>query len=130
MNIAIIFTKIDALVDEEGTLQFGDGDLILRRGDSSHFGCFDFRRNGFDMKQAKVISDSIQGFIMNYEPRFFNILESNFVRNKIQYFAISALGNAPVKEGGQTLIQHIDPIRVLDPFLWMMMKEGFIKELK
>ena len=130
MNIAIIFTKIDALVDEDGILQFGDGDLILRRGDASHFGCFDFRKNGFDMKQAKVISDSIQDFIMSNEPRFFNIIESNFIKSKVHYFAISALGNAPVKENGQTMIQHIDPIRVLDPFLWMMMKEGFIKELK
>ena len=130
MNIAIIFTKIDALVDEDGVLQFGDGDLILRRSTASHFGCFDFRRGGFDMKEATIVSNSIRDFIMEREPRFYNILETNFIKNKIQYFAVSALGNPPVKENGQTMIQHIDPIRVLDPFLWMMMKEGFIKELK
>lgn len=130
MNIAIIFTKIDALVDDDGVLQFGDGDLILRRSTASHFGCFDFRRNGFDMKEAGVISDSIRDFIMERESRFYNILESNFIAKKIQYFAVSALGNPPIKENGNITIQHIDPIRVLDPFLWMMMKEGFIKELK
>lgn len=131
MNVAIIFTKIDALTDEEGNLQFGDGDLILQRSDASHIGCFDFRKKAFDSNMAGVISESIRNFIYEEEPAFANVLESYFVQSKVQFFAISALGNKPERdERGEVVLRHIDPIRVLDPFLWMMMKEGLIAEVK
>ena len=131
MNIAIIFTKIDALCDEDGRLQFGDGEIIMQKSDMSHLGCFDFRKGGFDMNIANAISESIHNYICQEEPAFENVVASNFIESKVQYFAISALGNKPVRdENGVLRLQHIDPIRVLDPFLWMMMREGYIKELK
>lgn len=131
MNVAIIFTKIDALCDEDGNIQFGDSDLILQRSDSSHIGCFDFRKKAFDSNMAGVISNSILSFLQEEEPAFINVLESCFVQSKVQFFAISALGNKPERdETGEITLRHIDPIRVLDPFLWLMMKEGLIGEVK
>ena len=129
MNIAIIFTKIDALQDLGGPL-FGDSDLIYSRGDDTHIGCFDFRRNGFDSNLAKQISDSIRTFLEQEEPAFINAVTTNFVASKVNYFAVSALGNPPQREDdGQVYLRHIDPIRILDPFLWMMAQEGLIKKL-
>lgn len=131
INVAVIFTKIDALADEYGNLPFSDSDLILQRSDSSHIGCYDFRKGEFDMNQAKTISDSIHNFIMENESNMENLIYSNFKKDKVFYFAVSALGNKPYKnESGQLALQHIDPIRILDPFLWMMMSKGIIRGSK
>ncbi|WP_289458329.1 hypothetical protein, partial [Klebsiella pneumoniae] len=60
---------------------------------------------------------------------FYNVVDSSFVKGTVLYFGTSALGNPPVKDGNQVFLQHIDPIRILDPFLWMMAREGLIKEI-
>lgn len=131
VNVAIIFTKIDALADEYNNLPFSDSDLILQRSDSSHIGCYNFRTGEFDMNQAETISNSIHDFIRENEQKMDNLIYSNFPEDKVFYFAVSALGNKPTKnERKELTLKHIDPIRILDPFLWMMMRNGLVKRGK
>ena len=129
MNVAIIFTKIDALGDGSEGSAFVDSELLYSRGDQVHLGCYDFMKQGFDMTLAKQISNSIKQYLMDNESDFFSAVESSFVANKIHYFGVSALGNPPVMENGQMFLRHLDPIRILDPFLWMMVQEGLIKAI-
>lgn len=129
MNVAIIFTKIDAIGDENGSV-FGDADLIYSHGDQTHIGCYNTLKQGFDKKLAENISNQIRQYLEDNEGDFLSALESSFVQNKIHYFGCSALGNPPMRDSnGRIFLQHIDPIRVLDPFLWMMVQEGLIKEI-
>lgn len=128
INVAIIFTKIDAIADEYGNLPFSDSDLILNRGDSSHIGCYNFAKGEFNMNQAETISNSIRSFIEENEQELYIKIYENFREEKVFYFAVSALGNKPTKlENGQVCLQHIDPIRILDPFLWMLMNQNIIR---
>ena len=129
MNVAIIFTKIDAIGDESNGSVFGDADLIYSRGDQTHIGCYNTLKQGFEKQLAINISNSIRQYLFENEGDFLSALESSFVQNKIHYFGCSALGNPPVRDGGEVFLQHLDPIRVLDPFLWMMVQEGLIKEI-
>ena len=129
MNVAIIFTKIDAIGDENGSV-FGDADLIYSHGDQTHIGCYNTLKQGFDKKLAENISNQIRQYLEDNEGDFLSALESSFVQNKIHYFGCSALGNPPMRDSnGRIFLQHLDPIRVLDPFLWMMVQEGLIKEI-
>lgn len=125
INVAIIFTKIDAITDEDGNLPFSDSDLILQRGDSNHIGCYDFVKGYFDLNQAETISNSIHNYILENEVEMENLIYSNFKKDKVFYFAVSALGNKPIDNN--LSVQHIDPIRILDPFLWMMMRQNIVK---
>ncbi len=128
MNVAIIFTKIDAISDESGyDSVFGDSELIYSRGDATHMGCYDFKKGGFDVGRAEAVSNSICEYLKENEVDFYNAVTENFIESKVRYFGVSALGNPPTNENGMMMLRHIDPIRILDPFLWMMVKEGLIK---
>ena len=129
MNVAIIFTKIDAVGDDGSGSVFGDSDLIYSRGDQTHIGCYNVLKQGFEKSLAESISNSICNYLQENEPDFFSAVDSSFVRQKVHYFGVSALGNPPVRENGEIFLRHLDPIRILDPFLWMMVQEGLIKEI-
>ena len=130
MNVAIIFTKVDTVINDDGYgAPFGDADTIRSNGDATHIGCYNVQKQAFEKSTALRISQSLEEYLQKFETDFYNVVDSSFVKGKVLYFGTSALGNPPVKDGGQVFLQHIDPIRILDPFLWMMAREGLIKEI-
>uniref|UniRef100_UPI000D3A24E4 TRAFAC clade GTPase domain-containing protein n=1 Tax=unclassified Variovorax TaxID=663243 RepID=UPI000D3A24E4 len=52
-----------------------------------------------------------------------NIAENMFGRDHVGYFAFSALGQAPV---GTALSSEIVPLRVAEPFIWLLSRHGVV----
>lgn len=106
--IALVFSKIDAM---EELLE--DNKFLFSAGDHNGY---------FNLTDAKNVNDVIEGFMKEFGGSgFLNTVRHNF--NDYAFFGISALGSVP---DGQD-IPKLRPIRVEDPFLWLLYKHGIIE---
>jgi len=82
-----------------------------------------------DMSEIDSISSDIMGCISEYDTILLNATQSF---KNVRFFGVSALGEDP-KEDPRTHAKPLvestrpDPIRVEDPFLWILSENNFIK---
>jgi hypothetical protein len=110
--IAFVLSKIDTLlplIDASSTLSMT----------GEHFGYF-------NLADAQSIHTEIGNYLQTWMGGgFSNRVEANF--NCFHYFGVSSLGHSPDQQGK---IDTISPIRVEDPFLWILYQLKLIKGQK
>jgi hypothetical protein len=107
--VAVIFTKMDALMDEfkNRTVSMPSPHV------SSGF---------FDYSDAREVGRDIQEWLISKgEEAFINALKANFA--DFTFFGVSSYGDLPVSKNE---LNPIRPHRVLDPVLWLFAKNKFI----
>jgi len=113
--IALVFTKIDVLQKYD----------ILPAGsclceESEHLSKGVFTKNDFEntnIQMEALIDNWVKGALMNYIRQF----------KSYAFFGVTSLGANPT---GNTLSEKVNPRRVLDPLLWLLAKENYIKTRK
>lgn len=112
--LAVTFTKIDAL-EKYGILPEG-GCLV---DESEHID-----RGLFVDSEFSNTSIEMQDLVDNWLSGELESLMKNF--EKYAFFGLTALGNIPNRND----ISEIKPKRVLDPLLWILAENKFIKRVK
>jgi len=107
---AIILSKTDLLESLAGEEDF------VRHGSAFFANCL--YKDFFDISEFNKINNEVDKLITSIDPNFRNALTRRF--SKLGFFGISALGR---KKGTYS------PIRVDEPFLWMLYQMGYIKGL-
>jgi hypothetical protein len=83
---------------------------------------------GFNESDCRKVSDEVARALRRWgEERLVNLVRNTFVES--QFFAFSALGQAPVRDpstGRLRLTRGISPLRVADPLLWILWRLGYI----
>ena len=116
-DVAIIFTKFDLIKN-----MFGDPGAAIVTRESKHL-----KSGAYDKSDADAVDDEIRDWLMrNNENKFINAIETNFHKEKIRFFGVSSFGAAPDKN---EKITDINPERILDPFIWMLWKEGLVESI-
>lgn len=110
---AVVLTKTDLLK----VLQY-DGGYIHQ--DSRIFMNFT-HRTFFNLSKFYNINDEAEDFICEVDPNFRNALKRRFA--DLGFFAVSALGTKP--EGQR--VASFAPVRVDEPFLWLLHRLGYIE---
>ena len=106
--IAVAFSKIDALED------YMDKSLFLS-GDHNGY---------YNASDANNISTLIESFLEEWAgAAIINAVKTHF--STYSFFGVSALGSNP---GVDKKIPKLMPIRVEDPFLWLLNKNNIIKD--
>jgi hypothetical protein len=104
--LAVVLAKADTVPELQQVLQ---GAPLVSNGQFSNSRC-------------DAISSEVRGYIkLWHQSRILDLLEHNFTH--ISYFAVSAIGCQP---NADLSIPAVRPLRVLDPFLWLLSKNGFI----
>lgn len=112
--IAIALSKSDVLTD------FMDDGMIFR--ESNH------REGTLNKEEIMGINKEIENFIITYyNPGFVQQVKNSF-RNYC-FFGFSALGSNPEydEKGHEKIIEKKRPLRVEDPFLWLLHQRNLIK---
>ncbi|MCL2225718.1 MAG: hypothetical protein FWB96_12195 [Defluviitaleaceae bacterium] len=109
---AVVLTKTDLLE----ALQ-NDGEYLSEN--SRIFTNFTHRQF-FNLREFNEINDETEAFISEIDPNFRNALKRRFAN--LGFFAVSALGTRP--ESGRVV--SFSPVRVDEPFLWILHKLGYI----
>jgi len=110
--VAFVLSKIDTLfsiLDPSSGL----------RGAGEHFGHFNLRDSQSIHTEIRTYLDSWMG------AGFSNRVDSDFVNYR--FFGVSSLGRAPTRQGR---VDSIAPIRVEDPFFWLLHQFGLIEGRK
>lgn len=113
INIAVVFTKIDAidsLLDPSSCL----------KNDSTHIRKGYFDKNDFEDENAEMRSLVLEWLGAG----ICQTLESTF--KNVAYFGVSALGSCPDTE--DMTIPKFRPFRVADPFLWLLAIDNKIEQ--
>lgn len=64
-------------------------------------------------------SEAARWYMQNFEPELYQLLENSYLnRDMVNYFAVSALGEAP--QAG--IIGNRQPVRIADPYLWCLQR--------
>lgn len=109
--LAVAFTKLDAI------LPILPASSILRNT-GSHYNL-----GMFDVTDAANVNDEMEALINQWAGHgFLSQVETNF--NTYSYFGLSALGCNPQ---GTKQIDKVIPLRLEDPFLWLLWKHKLIK---
>jgi hypothetical protein len=109
--VAFVLSKVDALfpiLDPSSEL----------RHTGEHFG-------SFNLADAQSVHAEIWSYLQAWKGGLPGRVDSGF-RN-YQYFGTSSLGRPPDKKGN---IETVSPIRVEDPFLWILYKLNLVKGRK
>lgn len=78
-----------------------------------------------DIAEVQSISTEIASYLSDWiNPNFCDIVNDNF--DNYHYFGVSSLGKQP---DSNNRLGTISPLRVEDPFLWILFKFGLIKGL-
>lgn len=110
-DIAVVFTKIDAVKDS-----FGSATVMQP---SPHMA-----QKAFIQADADAVNAEIRDWLdMEGETAFLNAIDTTFKKNKVRFFGISSFGQPPT---GDRQLARVIPHRVLDPLLWMLSKENMI----
>jgi hypothetical protein len=110
--VAFVLSKMDVLLPI-----IDPGSAMKLTGE--HFGYF-------NLADSQSVHTEIENYLQNWMGSgFSNRVQSNFT--KYHYFGVSSLGRAPDVKGN---LETISPIRVEDPFLWILCQLGFIKSRK
>ena len=112
---AVILTKSDLL----HALKQEDGEYI--RPNSNVFRNV-VHRETLNLDEFENINGEIRRFLEKVDIPFINSLDVYF--RDTAYFAVSALGSNPVD---RELKGMISPIRVDEPFIWLLYKLGYIE---
>ena len=75
----------------------------------------------FNLDEYENINGEVHRFIEKVDLAFMDAIEVHF--SNISYFAVSAIGQNPVEGKVEGVIE---PIRVDEPFLWLLYKMGYI----
>ncbi|WP_040204246.1 TRAFAC clade GTPase domain-containing protein [Neobacillus jeddahensis] len=112
---AVVLTKSDLL----NALKSDDGEYIRTNSNVFH----DItHRDYLNLDEYENINGEIRRFLTKVDNPFVNALDVYF--RDTSYFAVSALGSNPVD---QQVSGIINPIRVDEPFIWLMYKLGYIE---
>ncbi|MCL2500364.1 MAG: hypothetical protein FWE90_08515 [Defluviitaleaceae bacterium] len=117
---AVVLTKTDLLRPLQA-----EGEYM--RPDSLFFSNFT-HKGSFNLEAFAQIDDEVDEFLEIVDPNFRNALKRRFAH--LGFFAVSALGAQPLRESGDTERQRVAsfaPVRVDEPFLWLLYKLGYIK---
>lgn len=112
---AVVLTKSDLL----NALKHDDGDYI--RTNSNVFNNIT-HRGYLNLDECENINGEIRRFLEKVDVAFVNALDVYF--KDTAFFAVSALGSNPVD---QQVSGIISPVRVDEPFIWLLYKLGFIE---
>lgn len=113
--IALAFTKLDTL--ESFNIIKEDSSL---RNESEHL-----KKGVFSMEDFENVNLEIKDILENYYNSELEQLLKNF--SNYAFFALSSLGASPI---GTKLSKEITPKRVLDPLLWILAENKYIKKVK
>ncbi|ETI69510.1 TRAFAC clade GTPase domain-containing protein [Neobacillus vireti] len=112
---AVVLTKSDLL----NALKHEDGEYIRTNSNVFH----NVTHRGFlNLDEYENINGEIRRFLQKVDIPFVNALDVYF--KDTSYFAVSALGSNPVD---QEVSGIISPIRVDEPFIWLLYKLGYIE---
>jgi len=110
--IAFTLSKIDTLVP---ILEPGSE---LQRP-AEHFG-------HLDLDDVQSVSTEVENYMAEWiSPNFCNLVSTGFAR--YHYFGVSSLGEQP---DASNHLSAVNPLRVEDPFLWLLHELDFIKGKK
>jgi GTPase SAR1 family protein len=112
---AVVLTKSDLL----HALKSEDGEYI--RHNSNVFRNISHQEY-LNLDECENINGEIRSFLEKVDIAFVNALDAYF--KDTSFFAVSALGSNPVD---QQVSGIISPIRVDEPFIWLLYKLGFIE---
>lgn len=112
---AVVLTKSDML----HSLKDEDGEYI--KSNSNVFNNY-VHKNRLNLNEIENIDGEIRRFIGRVDRPFKDTMDVYF--SNTGYFAVSALGSNPVN---QKLEGVVSPIRVDEPFLWLLHKLKFIE---
>ncbi|SDM69215.1 hypothetical protein [Bacillus sp. OK048] len=112
---AVVLTKSDLL----GSLAQENGDYI--RSNSNVFHNVTHRAH-LNLNEFENINGEIRRFLEKVDIAFINALDVYF--KDTAFFAVSALGSNPVDRQVNGIIS---PVRVDEPFIWLLYKLGFIE---
>ncbi len=115
---AIVVTKSDMLE------KLAQEDEAYLKSNSNVF--YNYEHKGyFNLNEYENINGEVKRFIEQVDLAFLDAVEVHF--NNVGYFAVSSLGQNPVEGRLQGVIQ---PLRVDEPFLWILHKLGYIESEK
>lgn len=81
--------------------------------------------SGFDFSDFRVVSSGVETLIRRRGgSNFCNIAQAAFGEDRVAFFAVSAFGSTPDEKTGS--IPKLEPLRVVDPFLWLMSQTGIL----
>lgn len=112
---AVVLTKSDML----HSLKDEDGEYI--KSNSNVFNNM-VHRNYFNLTEFENIDGEIRRFIEKVDRPFKGTMDVYF--KETAYYAVSALGSNPVDQKMETVVS---PIRVDEPFLWLLYKLNLIE---
>ena len=120
-SIAFVFSKIDAILDNEA--KFKETSIAnMSMGKDSYF----INGEGVSLAEFDSIDNSIKGALKAWdEYNFLNNVDIYFKNAK--YFGISALGSNPTPN---RLAKPVSPYRVLDPLVWLLHEQNFPLPIK
>ena len=113
---AVILTKTDLLEALDGEYISSNGHMF------SNF----THRGYFDLSAFENIGGEVEEFIDRADPNFCNALKRRF--GDSGFFAVSALGSCP--DAKSRRVASFSPMRVEEPFLWLLYKMGYIEGRK
>ena len=112
--VAVVLTKTDLLKSVSGGGHFDRRSAVFEN----------YMHDGyFDVSEYEEIDAEIHDFLAEVCPNFFNALKKRFGDN-LSFFGVSALGGKPV--AGH--VSNVSPVRITEPFLWLLYSLGFITE--
>ncbi|KQO18576.1 TRAFAC clade GTPase domain-containing protein [Paenibacillus sp. Leaf72] len=112
---AVVLTKSDmlhALKDEEGEYIKSNSNIFHNM----------VHRNYFNLTEFENIDGEMRRFIEKVDRPFKGTMDVYF--KDTAYYAVSALGSNPVNQKMETVVS---PIRVDEPFIWLLYKLGYIE---
>lgn len=115
--LAIVLTKLDLLTDYTGIIP-SDSPL---RYPSAHL-----EMQGYSMKEHNAIDSAVRS-ILSPSQNFNNAYQQLKSFKNASFFALSSFGCDP---NVSDLKKKMRPMRVLDPLLWLLAINGYIKTIK
>lgn len=83
---------------------------------------------GYDWDDFRIVSSGVEALIRRRGgSSFCNLAQAVFGEDRVGFFAVSAFGSAPDERTGK--ITTLKPLRVVDPFLWLMSKTGVLSTI-
>ncbi|MDR1149261.1 MAG: hypothetical protein LBK66_11585 [Spirochaetaceae bacterium] len=111
--VAVVLTKFDTIINHRS---FGPRALIKSKS-------LNIRNGKLDTTEIEQVDGEIRNWLCEIrEDAFITMLESHF--KEFYFFGVSSFGKPPVTR--DTLVNDIQPHRVLDPILWLFKKSKFI----
>lgn len=117
---AVVLAKADIF----GQVLQGDNAGLYNRINTSDAN--NIHINYMNRKVVKNLNDNVKNILQNLRetPTILNPVEHCF--SDFSYFAVSALGENPVSTGDEKCVTYIRPMRVTEPFYWLLSKLSYI----